>query len=75
VVALTAVGGEVEVAKVSVDTQSYDIKFKLGIANSESITGAVITIVRNAAPKDEGELATIINALYVKKDGSGGYTM
>ena len=71
----TLSSGEVEVAKVSVDTQSYDIKFKLGIANSESITGAVITIVRNAAPKDEGELATIINALYVKKDGSGGYTI
>ena len=66
---------EVEVAKVSLDTQSYDVKFKLGIANSESITGTVITIVRNAAPKDEGELATIINALYVKKDGSGGYTI
>ena len=66
---------EVEVAKVSVDTQSHDIKFKLGIANSESITGAVITIVRAAAPKDEGELAGIINTLYVKKDGSGGYTI
>ena len=66
---------EVEVAKVSVDTQSYDIKFKLGIANSESITGAVITIVRNAAPKDEAALAGIINTLYVKKDGSGGYTI
>ncbi|MBY0580817.1 MAG: lipase family protein [Rickettsiales bacterium] len=67
---------EVEVAKVSVDTQSYDIKFKLdSTGDSESITGAVITIVRAAAPKDEGELATIINALYVKKDGSGGYTI
>ena len=66
---------EVEVAKVAIDSNNYDVKFKLDSSASESISGNVITIVRAAAPKDEGELEGIINALYVKKDGSGGYTI
>ena len=70
-------GGEVEVAKVKVDAADYDVKFKLDSAASDgqSIVGTTITITRTATPKDEVELAKIINALYVKKDGSGGYTI
>ena len=66
-------GGEFEIGKVKIDSSEFDIKFKLDSTDSEVISGTTITITRKAAPSDEAELAGIVNALYVKKDGSTGY--
>lgn len=71
VTALTG-GSEVEVAKITIDGTDHDVKFKLDSFNSDSISGTTITITRIVAPKDVDNLVGIINALYVKKDGSGG---
>jgi len=59
--------------KYTLDSSEFDIKFKLDSSDSEVILGNVITITRKAYPSDEAELAGIVNALYVKKDGSVGY--
>ena len=69
-------GAEVEVAKVAIDNNNYDVKFKLdSTGNSENISDNIITITRTAAPSDQAGLAKIINDLYVKQDGSGGFTI
>ena len=71
VIALTG-GSEVKAAKITIDGTDHDVKFKLDSFNSDSISGTTVTITRIAVPKDADNLAGIINALYVKKDGSGG---